>query len=111
MSAFAHTETGFAVNVIVADDEAAYAARFNPDSMTSQVFADGVWSNVPWKIVHVPDGTIDGAKDNGDGTFSAPPSPSIPIPQPVALTKTAFEAFYASNGNNLTTTLDNWPTG
>lgn len=69
--------------------------------------AETTWSRHTFK--QVTDGTVHGAKDNGDGTFT---NPTVPTPSPVlkALTKAQFEAHLLANGNDLTAALANWPT-
>lgn len=63
-----------ALNVIVGSDlQAELSRRFVPGY-------DGGHPGVPWSLV--PDGTVSGATDNGDGTFSNPVPPVIPAPKP-----------------------------
>lgn len=76
---FAHTETGVALNV---NDDATiekYRARFTPESMSG------------WTVKPVPPGTLDNAKDNGDGTFSNPNIPQPPTAR-LRLTRQDFRA-------------------
>lgn len=73
MSTYARIVDGFALDCQVASDIAELATRFNPDWLATHTFS------------MVPDGTVHGAYDNGDGTFtnpSAPPDPDPVQPQP-----------------------------
>lgn len=70
MSTFARVTGGFALDCRVNASAAELAACFHPDWLAKNPF------------VVVPDGTIHGAKDNGNGTFTNP-SPSVPTPQPI----------------------------
>ena len=64
MSTYARIVDGFAVDIVV--EPPLLAERFNPDWMAAQTF------------IVVPDGTIHGASDNGDGTFTNPPPATPP---------------------------------
>jgi len=57
----------------------------------------------------VTDGTLHGARDNEDGTYTNP-AVVEPIPVPQALTKTQFVAHLAASRGDLQTALDDWPT-
>lgn len=69
--------------------------------------AETTWADHTFK--QVTDGTVHGAIDNGDGTFTNPVVVA-PAPMPKALNKAEFQAHYAANGNSLQAALDNWPT-
>ena len=101
MTLFAHIESGFAQDVLEDATPENYERRFSADILQGFV------------IVSVPDGTLPGAKANGDGTFTnpAPPIYPTPAPKPLALTKQQFVDLYAQNNADLTATLANWPTG
>jgi hypothetical protein len=73
-----------------------------------QCFSPEWLANNP-SFVDVPDGTRHGAVSNGDGTFANPVVPT-PAPRQKALTKAEFEGHLAANGNNLESSLANWPT-
>lgn len=70
---------------------------------------DGGNSGVSWQ--QVPDGTLSGATTNDGGATFTNPVVLTPTPQPLALTKSQFEALYVANGSNIANTLANWPTG
>ena len=94
---FAHIETGYALDVqenVTAED---YLARFTSD--VSEL----------WTVSAVPTGTQSGAKSNGDGTYTNPDPPPNPAPKFAALDKSAFQALYAANGNDINSTLAAWP--
>lgn len=77
MTTFARIVDGYALDCHVAASAAELAARFHPEWLARNPF------------IVVPDGTLHGAKDNGNGTFSNPPAPvSFPA---AALDKTAAE--------------------
>ena len=80
MTTFAHTETGKALDPHQNDIEAKYRARFNPALIAN------------WSIVQVPDGTLHGATDNGDGTYTNPVKPPPPTVYKT-LTKTEFQKY------------------
>lgn len=69
MSTFARIFDGFALDCQVADSEMELASRFHPEWL----------SNNPFVIV--PGGTLHGARDNGDGTFTNP-APIDTTPKP-----------------------------
>lgn len=77
MTTYAHTETGFALDPWPNDTQPEYEARFAGIDKSQ------------WHIVSVPDGTRQGAKDNGDGTYTNPSVPSH-TPQPSALSGKEF---------------------
>lgn len=60
MTTFARIVNGFAVDCQVASSALVLAERFHPNWLAANPF------------VVVPDGTIHGAKDNGNGTFTNP---------------------------------------
>lgn len=64
MTTYARLVDGFAVDCQVAANTAELSARFHPDWYAAHPFSV------------VPDGTLHGAKDNGNGTFTNPPSPA-----------------------------------
>ncbi len=75
MTTFAQVYDGTAHNIVegpTLDD--AIAGKFSPDWVANEAAAGHVFTAVP-------DGTMHGAKDNGDGTFSNPAAPAAPIPQ------------------------------
>lgn len=72
------------------------------------VVAETTWAEHTFK--QVADGTVHGAKDNGDGTYTNPTVPE-PTPTPKPLTKAQFEALLAANGGNVQLALSNWPNG
>lgn len=49
-----------------------------------------------------------GAHDNGNGTFTNPAAPA-PVMVDASLSKSAFQALLAANGNDLTAALAAWP--
>jgi len=65
MTTYARIVSGYALDCQVAATATELSARFHPDWLTANPFTV------------VPDGTIHGAKDNGDGTFTNP-TPVIP---------------------------------
>lgn len=67
MTTYARIVDDRAVDVVVSPPS--LEERFNAEWLSRQVF------------VVVPDGTVSGAKDNHDGTFSNPPS-TVDIPKP-----------------------------
>lgn len=67
MTTFAHIENGYVIDPYDHATIAEYKSRFG-------ALAD------QWVIVSVPSGTVHGAKDNGDGTFTNPPPPPLPGP-------------------------------
>lgn len=69
--------------------------------------AEWLAANPPF--IEVPDGTLHGATDNGNGTYTNPVVVT-PDPPPKALTKPEFEELLADNGGVLQDALDNWPT-
>jgi hypothetical protein len=75
---YAHTETGRALDPQFDSDAGKYAARF-----TAEVIEN-------WSIVQVPDDTLHGALDNGDGTFTNPQPPPSPVIY-TTLSATAFQ--------------------
>lgn len=66
MTTYAHIVDGHTTNVVVTPPD--LSLRFHPDWLAANPF------------VVVPDGTLHGARDNGDGTFSNPPAPAPPAP-------------------------------
>lgn len=66
MTTYARIVEGRAVDVVVTPP--LLEERFHPDWLAQQSF------------IVVPDGTENGAKDNGDGTFTNPPPPPPPGP-------------------------------
>ena len=75
MTTFARLVNGFALDCRVHATATELAACFHPEWLAANPF------------VVVPDGTIHGAKDNGNGTFTNPPPPPVPVPQPRAATR------------------------
>ena len=75
MTTFARLVDGYAVDCRVQASATELAACFHPDWLATHPF------------VVVPDGTVHGAKDNGDGTFTNPPIPPPPVPQPRVATR------------------------
>ena len=76
MATYARIEGGLALDVVTADSAADAQALFGP-------VADA------WAFIVVPDGTLHGAADNGDGTYTNPTTTPAGVP-PVTLTKVAF---------------------
>ncbi len=66
MTTFAHIEDGKALDPHVNVSATEYLRRYAIDTTAA------------WNVVEVPDGTLHGAIDNGDGTFTNP-APPIPI--------------------------------
>lgn len=65
---------------------------------------DRLWSDHAFK--EVPDGTLHGAQDNEDGTYTNPP----PAPTtPRAITKAEFERLLADHDDDLAAALEDWP--
>lgn len=81
MTTFARLVGGYALDCQIVATAAELAARFHPDWLAANPFAV------------VPDGTVHGATENGDGTFTNPAPPSEPSPKPRILSKTAFQDF------------------
>lgn len=75
MTTYARIVAGFALDCQTAASVAELAARFHPEWL----------ANNPFSVV--PDGTIHGAKDNGNGTFTNPPLPQPPQPSPMHLSR------------------------
>lgn len=69
MTTFARIVDGFTTDVRVHASSAELAACFHPDWLAAHPF------------VVVPDGTLHGAKDNGNGTFT-PPQTSVSTKPP-----------------------------
>lgn len=61
MTTFARVAGGYALDCQIAATATDLAARFNPEWLSANPF------------VIVPDGTLHGAVDNGNGTFTNPP--------------------------------------
>lgn len=77
MTTYARIQSGFAVDVQIAATATELAARFHPEWFAANPFTV------------VPDGTLHGARDNGNGTFTNPlPPPVVAIP--LTVSKTAF---------------------
>lgn len=66
MTTYARISGGFALDCQVATSLDDLKSRFHPEWLAAHPF------------VVVPDGTIHGAKDNGNGTFTNPPPPTPP---------------------------------
>ncbi len=102
MTTFAQVYDAVAHNVVIgATLDLALDGKYSPDWIASEGGEGRIWSLVP-------DGTIHGARDNGDGTFSNPPRPPAPVPQWNALDfkrrftvaeRIAIRAAAASNGS------------
>lgn len=71
MTTFARIVGGFALDCQIAATATELAARFHPEWLAKNPF------------IVVPDGTLHGALDNGNGTFSNPLPPVPVVPQPV----------------------------
>lgn len=91
MKLFAKIDGGKVINIQLAGDVAAYQALY-PQFDTKS-----------WVIKTVPDGTLAGATDNNDGSFSNPPEPPASVGPPKILSKTAFQdlAISALNGGTV----------
>lgn len=70
MTTFARLVNGYALDCRVHASATEMTACFHPDWLAANPFTV------------VPDGTIHGAKDNGNGTFTNPPAPPIDVPKP-----------------------------
>lgn len=104
MTTYAQVYDGTAHNVAVGDSfDQATEGKFNAQWVANEIAESRSWSVVP-------DGTLHGATDNNDGTFTNPVPPT-PDPQPLPITKAQFQALYAAKGNDLTATLAAWPEG
>lgn len=66
MSTYGRLVGGYALDCQVASSLAELAERFHPDWLARNPFSQ------------VPDGTLHGATDNGDGTFTNPPVAVVP---------------------------------
>lgn len=80
MATYARIVGGYTVDVVVDAD---------PVDIYGQAQVDA-WDAAGVGFVAVPDGTLNGAADNGDGTFTNPSEPEPAEPQPVELTQVAF---------------------
>lgn len=76
MSLFAHVETGAALDPQENKTADEYLKRYAGE-LTKQ-----------WVVKQVPDGTVHGAKDNGDGTYTNPQPAPTPEPEPLPDTVT-----------------------
>ncbi len=71
MTTFARLADGYALDCQHADTATQLAARFHPDWLAAHPF------------IQVPDGTLHGARDNGNGTFTNPIVVPPPLPDAV----------------------------
>lgn len=78
MSTFARLVGGSALDCQVAATVAELAARFHPDWLARNPFTQ------------VPEGTLHGARDNGDGTFTNPVVP-LPVLTPASISASEFQ--------------------
>jgi hypothetical protein len=70
MPIFAHIEDESCIDVIERVDEAAYKKLF-----AAEIVAQ-------WTVIEVPTGTQNGARPNGDGTYTNPDGTIAPEPVP-----------------------------
>ena len=82
MTTFARLVRGIALDCRVQASATELAACFHPDWLAANPFTV------------VPDGTLHGAKDNGNGTFTNPVPPPVPV-TPVIMTDKQFRKYAA----------------
>lgn len=96
MTTFARSVGGFAVDIQIAASATELQGRFHPDWLAKNPF------------IVVPDGTLHGAIDNGNGTFTnvppqvKPPEPNNPANPYFGKTPMLTKDFWALVGNVLT---------
>lgn len=89
MTTFARVNNGFAEDCRVHASATELAACFHPDWLAAHPF------------VVVPNGTIHGAKDNGDGTFTNP-QPTIPVLVDLTQSRPAFVDYLVQQVGSVT---------
>ena len=88
MTTYARLVNGFALDCQVAASAAELAARFHPAWLAANPFTV------------VPDGTIHGARDNGNGTFTNPPPTPVVTVDKILLRKEARDHVITALGGS-----------